>query len=109
MLDKEGRVLTDAELVKIAEDFREGMIGSEPSAWRCAMVCMPLAGMLRAIYGMKVECVETDLGEMNHVWIKLPDSRVLDPTGDQFNDYGFGPKMPKVYIGPPLVYHGEEK
>ena len=33
---------------------------------------------------------------MNHIWIRLADGRVLDPTADQFGDY------PPVYLGDPL-------
>lgn len=98
--------MTDEELVHIATDFREGMLDGEPSAMMCAMVCWPLAGLL-ACYGVEAEAVEGDLGHINHIWLKLPDGRALDPTADQFNDMFPKMNLPPVYLGPPLEIHQE--
>lgn len=97
--------MTDDDLIKFATEFREGILGGRESAWMCAAVCWPLASLL-SLHGVKATPVETDLGEMNHVWLRLEDGRALDPTGDQFNAYGFQPTMPAVYLGPPMKYHG---
>lgn len=99
--------MTDAEIVEFAREFRQGILGGRPSAWMCAAVCLPLAGLLR-VSGVPCECVESDLGGMNHFWIKMADGRALDPTGDQFWEHmRMQPKMPDVYLGPPLVCHCE--
>lgn len=98
--------MSDEDLVKFAAEFREGILDGRPSRWMCSMVCMPLAGLL-SINGVEAEVVVGDLGEFNHVWLRLADGRVLDPTADQFNDYGFEP-MPPVYLGPPLAMHPED-
>ena len=97
--------MTDEELVEFVTEFRDGILNGRPSKWMCFMVCAPLASLLR-LSGVTVEVVESDLGECNHVWLRLPDGRALDPTADQFNEYGFAP-MPPVYLGPPQSMHPE--
>ncbi|MGU3387229.1 hypothetical protein ACLBYG_22155 [Methylobacterium sp. D53M] len=98
------RKITDKQLVRIASEFRKGMLGDNPSTLWCFMICAPLGGMLRAIYGVDAELVEGDLGEINHVWLRLADGRVLDPTADQFNEARATP-LPPVYLGPALDIH----
>lgn len=95
--------MKDAKLIKIATEFRKGILDGRPSRMMCFAICAPLAGLLGAC-GVDVEVIEGDLGECNHVWLRLADGRVLDPTADQFNDYGF-PEMPPVYLGPPTTIH----
>jgi hypothetical protein len=97
--------MTDSELIECATEFRSGLLDGKPSNMMCAMVCWPLAGLL-GMYGVECETVERDLGEMNHVWIKLADGRALDPTLDQFN-YLFNESWPAVYLGEPTKYHSE--
>lgn len=101
-----GGGLEDADLVAIAADFRDGILDGGSSAWKCAMVCWPLAGYLSALHSFKTETVETDLGHMNHIWLRLPDGRALDPTADQFNRLFPDMNLPPVYLGPPLSIHG---
>lgn len=95
--------MTDAELIAFAAEFRAGLLDGKPSDFMCATVCMPLAGLL-GCYGIEAEVIEGDLGEMNHCWLLLADGRVLDPTADQFNSYGFEP-LPPVYLGPAKAIH----
>ena len=95
--------MTDKQLLKFAAEFRSGILDGAPSHMMCAAVSWPLAGLLN-FHGIKCECVESDLGEMNHVWIKLEDGRALDATADQFN-YLFDYKHHPVYLGPPLNFH----
>lgn len=95
--------MTDEELVKFADAFREGILDGGPSYMTCARVCRPLETLL-VLSGVKCEAVESDLGEFNHVWLKLEDGRVLDPTIDRFN-YLFAENWPRVYLGPPTKYH----
>lgn len=95
---------TDKRIIRFATEFREGILDGTPSWMMCAAVSWPLAGLLNAS-GLKCETVETDLGECNHIWIRLEDGRVLDPTADQFNEL-FGYDYPPVYLGPPIKLHG---
>lgn len=96
--------MTDVEMVEFATEFREGILDGRPSNWLCAAVSWPLAGMLR-LHGIECEAVESDLGGLNHVWIRLNDGRALDPTADQFNEL-FGFDNPPVYLGQPKDIHG---
>jgi hypothetical protein len=98
--------MDDAELIEFATDFREGILDGRPSAWTCAMVCWPLVTLLN-MQGVGCEAIESDLGHLNHVWLKLPDGRALDPTADQFNDLFPHYNLPPVYLGPPLDIHAE--
>src|SRR5271165_5321579 len=98
--NREGFEMTDKQLVRFCRSFRKGILAGRSSAMMCAAVCWPLATLLE-MHGIKCETVESDLGDMNHVWIKLADGRALDPTSDQFNalwlkDY------PDIYLGAPL-------
>jgi hypothetical protein len=111
---EEKKMMTDAELIDFVTDFREGILDGSSSEGYCYMICAPLVTLLN-MNGVKAEMVGGDFGEFNHFWLKLEDGRVLDPTADQFNAFGFGP-MPRVYLGPPtenihpnpppLVNHG---
>ncbi len=89
--------MTDAKLKKIAVDFRKGLLGNKSSELMCAAVCMPLQAVL-SLYGVETTYKEIDFGWINHVWLRLPDGRILDPTADQFNIEG-SVRMPKVYLG----------
>jgi len=95
--------MTDAELIEFAADFREGILDGRSSAWKCAMVSWPLAALLRII-GIECECVESDLGHCNHIWIELADGRALDATADQFNHFS-DCDFPPVYLGKPTIIH----
>ena len=97
--------MSDDELLSIVTEFREGILDGESSTMRCFMVSAPLQGYLSFI-GFETELVETDLGEMNHVWLRLPDGRALDATADQFNTLFPDMDLPPVYLGKPLSIHG---
>ena len=100
--------MTDEQLLSFASSFRDGILGGEPSTMMCGAVSWPLAALLRH-EGIDCETVESDLSEhlgllhANHIWIKLADGRVLDPTADQFNRWGYD--YPPVYLGPPTEVH----
>lgn len=98
-------MMTDEEILFVARDFREGVLAGRDSYGMCAMVCLPLAGLLN-YYGVAAEVIASALHHnedfSNHLWIRLPDGRVLDPTADQFE----GLNLPPVYLGPPLAVHG---
>jgi hypothetical protein len=96
--------MTDAELIEIATDMRDGIVGNGSSAWKCAMVSWPLAGLLR-FHGVECQCVSSDLGHCNHIWIRLADGRALDPTADQFNTLFPEMGLPPIYLGAPTIIH----
>lgn len=98
--------MTDAELIEFAAEFREGILNGRPSNWMCAAVCWPLATLLN-MHGVECEAVESDLGDLNHVWIRLADGRALDPTADQFNILFPHYDLPPVYLGKPRDIHAE--
>ncbi len=95
--------MTDEDLLTFATEFRDGILDGRKSDWMCFAICAPLSTLIR-MHGVENTLVESDLGELNHIWIRLSDGRALDPTADQFNDYGF-PPMPPVYLGPPTNLH----
>jgi hypothetical protein len=102
---KDTRML-DAELIEVASEFRRGMIGDRSSEGCCFMVSAPLASLLRGVYGVPCDLVESDRTDMDtacyeHVWIRLADGRVLDPTFDQFCSEDRVP----VYLGAPTEFH----
>lgn len=84
------------------------MLGDKPSNWKCGMVCFALQGYL-SILGLKTRLYESDLGEMNHIWMMLPDGRVLDPTADQFNWFFPHMNYPQVHLGELLDIHENAK
>jgi len=70
------------------------------------MVSSPLATLLQSIYGVECELVESNHAALDtacyeHIWIKLADGRVLDPTFDQFCSEEPVP----VYLGLPTEFH----
>lgn len=99
--------MNDAELREFAWEFRTGILGEKGSPeGMCFAVSAPLAGLLSAC-GVEAELVESDLSAhpssvwYEHVWIRLADGRVLDPTFDQFCSEEPVP----VYIGEPTEFH----
>jgi len=99
----------DSRLKKDVLELREGMLGDNPSNWTCGMVCFALQGFLYFALGLETCLYEGDLGEMNHIWMMLPDGRVLDPTADQFNFWFPHKKYPKVHLGKMLDIHENAK
>jgi len=95
--------MDDEELVDFAKDFRSGILGDRMPTLACFMVCFPLVGLLKAS-NVVVELVDSDLGWINHFWIRLGDGRALDPTADQFN-YLDNANFPPVYLGKRTKYH----
>lgn len=97
--------MTDEELIKFASEFRAGILDGRPSFMMCAAVCLPLSSLLE-MHGVKNEVVEIQLGDLgdvqcaNHVYLRLADGRILDPTADQFNDAN-PQQWPPVYLGKP--------
>jgi hypothetical protein len=99
--------VTDAELLKASTEFRDGLLdctqfGGDPTGM-CFAVSSALGGYL-SMLGLDCRLAEDDFGFTNHVWLVLPDGRVLDATADQFNRR-LRCKLPKVYLGPmPRIY-----
>lgn len=93
--------MSDEELVTFASEFRKGIISTGTSSRGfCGMVCWPLTTLLN-LHGVECQEIEVDTGDCRHVFIRLADGRVLDPTADQFN-YFSGIDLPPVYLGPAL-------
>ena len=86
--------MTTRTIKRIATAFRHGLLGTRPSAGMCFAVCAPLQSYL-ALLGCDTELIGVDWGTTNHVWLKFPDGRILDPTADQFPNLGVN-----VYLGP---------
>jgi hypothetical protein len=88
-------------LRRFALEFRQGVLGDLDSAFMCGAVCYPLASLLQ-LQGIEVKVMYGVVSHVNcycyHVWLKLPDGRVLDPTADQFCRPN-GRRMPRVYLG----------
>jgi hypothetical protein len=100
--------VTDRELIKLAKEFRRGILGNRDNSkgW-CAAISWPLESLL-SLHGIEAALVETNLSSdsrsseaLNHVWLMLPDGRALDPTADQFDR-----TLGEVYLGSPLWFHG---
>jgi hypothetical protein len=93
---------SDDEILQCVADFREGFLGDNTSDLMCAALCWPLVGFLR-FAGIDAEADTREIPDEgypgNHVWIRLADGRVLDPTADQFPDLG----LPAVYLGKPVA------
>lgn len=88
-------------LLRIATDWRRGILQGRSSARMCYAVCAPLEGYLRAVHGISAELVEGEIqieDVAQHFWLELADGRILDPTADQFTKPDGAP-MPEVYIG----------
>ena len=99
--------MTDAALLTFAADFRRGLLGRRSSRLMCAVVSGPLQGAL-SFAGVETALERSEppdeFGVWEHLYLRLPDGRVLDPTADQFN--GVLPEpLPPVYLGSPLPMH----
>jgi len=97
----------DRALLRVVTDWRRGALEGEPPHLRCMMVCAGLQGWLSFSLQLQTELVEVDFRhnkiQINHVFLRREDGTIIDPTGDQFNDWGA--EMPPVYIGPmPEIY-----
>lgn len=96
--------MTDEELIYVCTEFRSGLLNNSDSTSMCAVVSWAIQGYLSSVCNVNIECFTTDLSDntntdaANHVWLLLPDGRVLDPTYDQF---GGDP----IYLGAPTEYH----
>lgn len=98
--------LTPAALNSIHEtvsEFRAGILDGRPSARMCDAVSLPLQGYLSFAENIKTEVVSRFFkiagGELEHVWLEMPDGTIIDATADQMAEHGY-PTLPPVYIGP---------
>ena len=90
--------MTDRQLKSIARDMRAGILGKRSSCLMCMVISAPLQGMLSAVYGFDTELETVVFPDCDHVWLRLPDGRILDATADQFG-------LEKVYLGQvPALY-----
>lgn len=103
--------MNDSDLIACATGFLDGIQGDKPTSHKlCFMVCAPLDGYL-SFLGVESKMVEGEITVneqvCQHLWIELPDGRILDPTADQFPllpnaipQLQGMEKMPRVYLGP---------
>jgi hypothetical protein len=97
------------DLHLIAARVRKRILGRKPSRDQCFVVCSSLQGTLLALGYDPTLVVGEINGEHDHIWLRLPDGRILDPTADQFKT-PTGEPMPAVYLGPlPTWYAPEEE
>ena len=89
--------MTDRDLKSLCAGFRKGLIKKREGDMMCGVVSYALHGYL-SFLGIKAEIEDVVLKHSNHVFLRLPDGRVLDATADQFGG-------PKIYLGSPLWYH----
>ncbi len=103
-------VADDRELLRVARAARERITLGASSGGYCAVVCVPLAAYLSR-RGLGAVAVEGGVGGgWQHSWVQLPDGRILDPTGDQFNRQPWAKRLPQIYLGPkPDYYEQPEK
>lgn len=92
--------LTDEQIIEFATEFRDGILDGRPSAGMCAAICWPLVPLLN-MSGIECDAVESRFKSFNHIWIRLPGGRALDPTCDQFNEW-HETNRPAVYLGEPI-------
>ncbi len=95
--------MDEAALRAYAQSFRDAVLHGSNSDRMCVAISEPLHSAL-ALEGQETLLIESDLEECNHVFLALPDGRVLDATADQFDDEDGAP-FPAVYIGPPKAIH----
>lgn len=84
--------MSDNELRDFVNEFRVGILGDRSSFLMCFAVCYPLQTLLD-LCGVPTELVRADFFDTNHVWLRMEDGRIIDPTADQFG-------LEPVYIGP---------
>lgn len=95
---------TDSQLKTMCREFRKGMIGRMSSEGRCAMISWALQGFLSFAIRLDTQVYESEVGDWNHLYLVLPDGRVIDCTADQFNKR-MKKRYPQVYLGKPLEIH----
>ena len=91
------------DLLTYAREFREAILQGCSSERMCVALSAPLHAAFSA-RGTASKLVITDLGECEHVFLRLADGLVLDPTADQFNPFS-REKHPGVYFGAPALIH----
>lgn len=94
------------ELLCAAREFRDGIVGNEPSERMCFMVCAPLHGYLRFV-GEDVDLIQGTVSGVEHYWLRLKNGDVLDPTADQFTTTD--QPMPEIYIGKQPKWYRENR
>jgi hypothetical protein len=94
------------ELILVAREFREGMIGKGSAESMCYMICAPLAGYLHFL-GEQAEVIHGSVAGTEHYWIRLASGLILDPTACQFTTVDR--PMPEIYLGTKPRWYREKK
>ncbi len=91
--------MKNKQLIKIVQEFRDGLLGDQKPKDMCFIVCFPLQGYLSACEGVDASLLEVWYGGVHHHYVlRLADGTVIDPTYDQFAVPG--DRLPPVYAGP---------
>ena len=99
----EGRSREMTGILTYAREFRDAILQGGSSEWMCAALSAPLYAALQAS-GTPSQLMVSDLGECKHIFLRLADGWVLDPTADQFN-WCSRQELPGVYLGVPALIH----
>lgn len=102
--------ISDKELIKLCLGFKKGLLGTKHAPkGSCFIVSAPLEGYL-SFLGVKCKLEMSTVKKpyrTNHSYIRLEDTRVLDPTLDQFSG---SDQYPTIYLGPGLKdFHTKER
>lgn len=92
-----------SELLAYAQEYRDAVLRGASSERMCVALSAPLHAALQA-RGTPCQLMVSDLGVCEHIFLRLADGRVLDPTADQFNGIA-QEKLPGVYLGVPSLIH----
>lgn len=96
---------TKQDLIDVAMDMREPIVGNDPTN-RCFMTSVPIAAYFIECFGIECSISTGWFGNIAHTWIDFSDGRVLDATGEQFNENLIeSMQFPEVYFGEPHPLH----
>lgn len=84
-----------SEQLAYALQFREAFLRGTSSDRMCAALSAPLWAAL-SVLGVGGELHQVEFEDIAHIFIKLPDGDILDPTADQLSGTG----LPSVFLGP---------
>ena len=103
----------EAELIRIASTFRQGILGDGTSDGMSFTVAVSLSALLNS-RGVRCELRVTAMPAPyaaywpQHYWLELEDGRALDPACDHFGALD-GVSYPEIYLGAPnaIIHKGK--
>ena len=91
--------LNNEEILNLSREFRQAVLEKDPSDEMCMALSSNLLALLHS-KGAAGSLEISELEEIDHIFIKLPDGQILDVSADQF-----GSQYQDVYMGPALDIH----